>query len=120
MSQISELIPAVRADLEQKFYLVSADVDDIELANKLAKTVLKDIYNAQIAWNETYIRTCDDRIKTIENTPNPHKPKWLEAIEYSNFDWFNKGGLAAYKARKDSHEREIIELKNKLSLIDLI
>ena len=50
MSEVTSLIAEVRTDLEEKFYLISADVDDIELAQKLAKTVLKDIYNTQITW----------------------------------------------------------------------
>lgn len=120
MSQISELIPEVRTELEQKFYMVSVDIDDIELANKLAKTVLKDVYNTQIAWNESYIKTCDIRIKNLENAKNPHKMTIDNVGNYTHFEGFNKGGIASYKARKNSHEDEITRLKNKISLIDLI
>lgn len=120
MSQVSELIPEVRAELEQKFYLVSADVDDIELANKLAKTVLKDVYNAQIAWNEDCIKTCNRRIKEIESEPNPYKTNLDELVNWSHFEGWHKGGVTVYKARKSSHEDRIAKLKNKLSLIDLI
>lgn len=120
MSQVSELIPEVRAELEQKFYLVSTDVDDIELANKLAKIVLKDVYNAQIAWNENYIKTCNRRIKALESEPNPYKTNLDELVNWSHFEGWHKGGITTHKARKNSHEDEITRLKNKLSLIDLI
>jgi hypothetical protein len=118
MSEVTSLIAEVRTDLEEKFYLISTDVDDIELAQKLAKSVLKDIYNTQITWNNEFIKACDSRIKELEATPNPHNRH--DVILYNHFKGLNNGGLAAYKARRNTHIGEVEELKNKISLIDLI
>ena len=118
MSQVSELIPAVRSELEEKFYLVSADVDDIELAQKLAKTVLKDIYKSQIVWNEDFIKACDGRIETLESTPNPNSKH--DVINYTHFIGWNTSGISVYKARRNTHIGEVEKLKNKIALIDLI